>query len=390
MGTGFRVGRVAGVPIRVNWSVLVIFALIAFGLAAGNFPAAYPGYPRWAYVFAGLGAAVVFLAGLLAHELSHAIVATRNGLQVEQITLWMLGGVAELRGEARDPGAEVRIAGVGPLVSLLLGVAFGAIATGIWLGGGTGLVRGVFVWLAVINLALAVFNVLPAAPLDGGRLLRAVLWKRLGDRTRAANIAVQAGRVLGAALIVFGLLELLVGRGVGGLWLALLGWFMLGAAGAEGRQTRTLSALAGIRVGDIMSTRPQTVPPGTSVAEFVDHHLMRFRHTAFPLTDNGSPVGLVTLDRVRQVPLERRGTTRLSEVACPADQLTLTTPQERVNELLPRLNECAEGRALVIEEDHLVGIVSPSDISRAVEHQTLRDGSETGWGGPGLRQPPAR
>ncbi|BCB91893.1 site-2 protease family protein [Phytohabitans suffuscus] len=382
MSGSLRVGRVAGVPVALNWSVVVIFVLIAAGLAAGNFPAAYPGDPAWAYAVAGLAAAIVFLAGLLAHEVSHAIVASRNGLRVERITLWMLGGVAEIRGEARNPGMEVRIAGIGPLVSLLQGVAFAAVAAGIWLAGGTGLVRGVFAWLALINVALAVFNVLPAAPLDGGRLLRAVLWKRFGDRTRAAIAAARAGRVLGAALIALGLLALLLRGTIGGLWFLLLGWFMLAAASAEERQTRTVAALSGIRVGDIMSTRPQTVPPGMSVADFVDHHIMNSRHTTFPLTDDGSPVGLVTLDRVRQVPRERRGDTSLREVACPADQLTLTTPGERVNELLPRLNGCSDGRALVVEEDHLVGIVSPSDINRAMEHQTLR--RDGGLGAEGI------
>ncbi|MFC0531951.1 site-2 protease family protein [Phytohabitans kaempferiae] len=370
MRGSFRVGRIAGVPIRVNWSVLVIFVLITVGLAAGSLPAGYPGHPRWAYAVAGLCAATVFFAGLLAHELSHAIVAKRNGLEVKQITLWLLGGIAEIRGEARDPGTEARIAGIGPLVSLLIGVVFGAVAIAIRMGG-TGLVGGVFVWLAVINLALAVFNVLPAAPLDGGRLLRAGLWKLLGDKTRAAIAAARAGRILGAALIALGFLELFLRGYLGGLWLALLGWFVLGAAGAEEAQTRVTGALSGVRVGDVMSARPQTVAPDVSVAEFVDDVLMRHRHTAFPVTDQGRPVGMVTLDRVRQVPLEQRGYTRLSDVSCPADQLTLTTPQEPVNDLLPRLNGCADGRALVVEDDRLVGIVSPRDISRAVEHLNL-------------------
>jgi Zn-dependent protease/CBS domain-containing protein len=369
----FRLGRVAGVPIGVNWSVLVIFALIAWGLSAVQFPNAYPGRPGWTYVVAGLGAALVFLLGLLAHEVSHAVVAQRNGLSVNSITLWMFGGVAELRGDARSPGAELRIAGVGPLVSLLIGVVFGIIAAGVAVVYGTGLAFGAFAWLAGINVALAIFNVLPAAPLDGGRLLRAALWKWRGDRTWAAVIAARAGRIFGVILIVLGLVQFLVGAGVGGLWLALIGWFLVGAATAEEQQARVGDALSGVRVGDVMTAHPQTIAPDISVADFVDRHLLAHRHSAFPLTDGDRPVGLVTLDRVRQVPYERRSSLRISDVACPPEDLVLTAPDEPLTELLPRLADCADGRALAVEDGRLVGIISPSDISRAVQQGTLRN-----------------
>ncbi|TDB97914.1 site-2 protease family protein, partial [Micromonospora fluostatini] len=197
MRASFRIGRVAGVPVGVNWSVLVIFALIAWALSASQFPQVYPGRPGWAYLLAGLSAAVVFFLGLLAHEVSHAVVAKRNGLAVEGITLWLFGGVAELRGEAKDPGAELRIAGVGPLVSLLLGLFFGGIALAVAVTGERGLLLGALSWLAGINVLLAVFNILPAAPLDGGRLLRAAVWKATGDRTKGSVVAARAGWVLG-------------------------------------------------------------------------------------------------------------------------------------------------------------------------------------------------
>ena len=368
MRANFRIGTIAGVPVGVNWSVLVIFALIAWGLAAGQLPRAYPGHSALAYAAAGLGAAVVFFVGLLAHEVSHAIVAKRNGLSVQGITLWMFGGVAELRGEARNPGAELRIAGIGPLVSLLLGLAFGAVAMAIALIGNRGLVFGAFAWLAGINIALAIFNVLPAAPLDGGRLLRAALWKWRGDRTWAAVVAARAGRILAVALIAFGLWQFLVGAAVGALWLALIGWFLLGAAGAEERQARVGEALAGVRVRDVMTAEPQTVAANVNVGDFIDHYLFAYRHSAFPLTDDcGRPVGLVTLDRVRQVPGDRRAMTSLRDVACRPDEIVLAAPDEPLNDLLPRLSQCADGRALVVDEDRLVGIVSPSDISRAAQ-----------------------
>lgn len=371
MRASFRLGTVAGVPIGVNWSVLVIFALIAWGLSAGQLPSAYPGHPGWAYVVTGVAAAVVFFLGLLAHEVSHAVLATRNGLSVQGITLWMFGGVAELRGEARNPGAELRIAGIGPLVSLVIGLVFGGIATAIAAAAGMGLAFGALAWLAAINIALAVFNVLPAAPLDGGRLLRAILWKWRGDRTWAAVVAARAGRVLGAALIAFGVWLFFLGGAVGAVWLALIGWFLIGAAGVEERQARVGVTLSGVPVSEVMSAQPQTVAPDVSVADFIDRYLLTHRHSTFPLTEDGRPVGLVTLDRVRRVPARRRDTTTLRDVACRPDELTLAAPQEQLTDLLPRLSECADGRALVVADDRLIGIVSPSDISRAVQRRSL-------------------
>ncbi|HEY0700394.1 MAG TPA: site-2 protease family protein [Micromonospora sp.] len=373
MKASFRLGRIAGVPVGVNWSVLVIFVLIAWALSASQFPAAYPGHPWWAYALAGVSAAVVFFVGLLAHEVSHSVVAKRNGLPVQGITLWLFGGVSELGGEARSPGAELRIAGVGPLVSMLLGMAFGVLAAGLALAGERGLLFGTFAWLAAINVILAVFNVLPAAPLDGGRLLRAALWKLHGDRNRAAVTAARAGRFLGALLIAFGLWRLFTGAAVGGLWLALIGWFLIGAAGVEERQARLGGTLAGVRVRDVMTPGPQTVTADVTVADFVGHHLFAYRHSALPIVADDRPVGLVTLDRVRQVAAERRDGTRLGDVACRSDELVLADPEEMLVDLLPRLNDCADGRALVVSGGHLVGIVSPSDISRAVQRGSLRE-----------------
>jgi Zn-dependent protease/CBS domain-containing protein len=356
-----RLGRVAGVTIGVNWSVLIIFAVIAWGLAAGRFPASYPGNPTWAYIAAGVGAALVFFAGLLAHEVSHAVLAKRNGVSVEGITLWLFGGVAQLRGEVSGPGAELRVAGVGPLVSLVVGLVFGGIATALDLAGNRGLLFGTFLWLGGINVALAVFNVLPAAPLDGGRLLRAALWKWRGDRVWAAIVAARAGRVLGAALIVLGLSLFLRARAVGELWLALIGWFLFGAAAAEERQAR----LGAVRVDQVMSSEPDSVSPDISVAEFIDGYLPRHHHSAFPLTMDGRPVGLVTTDQVGQVPVERRAGTLLRDVACPPGELALASPQEPLDQLLARLKTCADGRALVVADERLVGIVTPADIARA-------------------------
>jgi Zn-dependent protease/CBS domain-containing protein len=360
------------VPVLVHWSVAVITGLIAWGLAAEALPALDPGRPLWAYVLTGLGAAILFLLALLAHEASHAIVAERAGVPVESITLWLFGGVARLQGEARDPGTELRIAGVGPLVSLLLGGVFYGLTVALAAVGAPDLVVGGFGWLAVINVLLAVFNALPGAPLDGGRLLRAALWKWRGDRTEAAITAARVGRGLGAVLIALGIVQFFLSANASGLWLALIGWFIIGAAGAEEQQTRLDAALHDVRVGQVMTPAPDTVPAHLTVSELIDGYLFARRHSSFPLVDpDGHPVGLVTLARVKQVPADRRGQTRLRDIAYRLDEVPTAVPEDPLTELLPRLTRVADGRALVLDDGRLVGIVTPTDITRAVERSTL-------------------
>jgi Zn-dependent protease len=372
MGGAFPIGRVGGVVVRVHWSVLVIAGLLAWSLSAQVFPVSYPTASTAAVWVAGILAAVVFLLGVLAHELTHAVVARRNGVPVEDITLWLFGGVARLGAEAPSPGAELRIAGSGPLMSLLLGVGFGVAAGVLDVAGIDGVLVGALAWLAGINLLLAVFNVLPGAPLDGGRLLRAALWKWRGDRLWATIAAARAGRVLGLVLIGLGLWELLALSSYAGLWLALIGWFVLGVAEAEERQARLTGSLAGVRVRDVMTPDPDTAPAGISVAEFVEGHLLQRQHTSFPLLDAaGRPTGLVTTGRIKTLPRSHWAQTPVSAVASPMSEVPVAVPGEPLSDLLPRLDGPTGGRALVFDDGRLVGIVSPLDITRAIERAAL-------------------
>lgn len=365
-------GRIAGVRVGAHWSVLAILVLITAGLAAGRFPDSVPGRSWVAYLAAGLVTGLVFLLSLLAHEVSHAIVARRNGVRVQGITLWLFGGVARLEGEPRSPGAELRIAGVGPAVSLALGAVFfglGASAATVWQGP---LLLEALGWLALINLVLAVFNLVPAAPLDGGRLLRAALWWRGGDQQRAAITAAQAGQFFGVGLIVLGLIQVVL-VGLGGLWMALIGWFLVNAARAEQYQAEQQRALAGVRVTDVMSAHPTSAPSELTVDRFIDDYLMRYRFSAFPLVDDGRLIGLITLNRVRQVPREAQPQTTLLDVACAPEEVPTARPQEALADLLPRMTGCSDGRAVVLDDGAVVGIVSPTDISRSVQVGRLRD-----------------
>ncbi|MGW0826609.1 site-2 protease family protein [Streptomyces sp. NPDC002845] len=365
MGATFSLGRLAGIRIGVHWSVLVIFVLLAAGLAEGRLPAAHPGSSGWLYWIVGLGAAAVFLLSLLAHEISHAVVARRNGVDADEITLWLLGGVARLRSEAPRPGAELRIAGVGPLVSLVLGVLFAILAGGF--GGlyGYGLFVEALAWLAAINILLALFNVLPAAPLDGGRLLRAAVWKWTGDPLRATMVATSAGRILGWLLIVAGLYLLFLGASFSGIWLAIIGWFLIAAATVEGGQAKMRELFAGVPVRRAMTPDPLTVPADATVAEFLDEPTLRYQHSAFPVTADGDvPVGLVTVHRAGAVPSGERHTTTLESVMTPLDELTTAGPDDPLSRVLPDLASSPVRRILVVQDGRLVGIVSSSDISR--------------------------
>jgi Zn-dependent protease/predicted transcriptional regulator len=368
MGQTFSLGRISGIRIGVNWSVLLIVALLAYGLAVGEFPAAAPRHPVAEYVIAALVTAVAYMGSLLAHELAHSLVARRNGLKVEGITLWLLGGVSRLQGEVADPGAEIRVAGVGPLVSLILGGAFLLLAWLLHAAGVGGVVVVAVAWLGGINVLLAVFNVIPAAPLDGGRLLRAVLWRITGDRLKSEVWSARAGQVFGWALVVVAAYLVLVRREYSWLWFALLGWFLISAATAEAQQAMVQSRLRTVAVREIMTPHPVTAPGSATVAWFLDDYLPQHRHSAFPVEDDGGQtVGLVSVRRINGVPVGERGRTTVRDAACPLSDVARATPDESVADVLPRLNECSENRVLVFSDGHLAGIVSPADISRALE-----------------------
>jgi Zn-dependent protease/predicted transcriptional regulator len=369
-----RLGRIAGVDVGVNWTVFVIFLLITLGLAAGRFPQQHPDLEPAAYVVAGLAAGLVFLGSILAHEVSHAVVARRNGVEVDGIVLWLFGGVARLRGEPGDPGAEIRVSGVGPLVSLGLGGAFGVVAVALDGLGAPGITVGVFGWLAAINVVLALFNLVPAAPLDGGRILRGVLWKRRGDRLDASVTAARAGRAFGWLLVVLGLVDFVGGAGGGGLWLVLIGWFLTNAAGAEEHHAQVRHALGDVRVDQVMTHDPVVVPSDLPVSRLIDHHVFSSRFSSFPLVDRtGRPAGLITLNRVKQLPADRRATTTVADIACPLAEVPVARPDESLADVLPRLAGCSDGRALVLDGERLVGIVSPTDVARQLEVADLRD-----------------
>jgi Zn-dependent protease len=379
MDQNIRLGKIAGVPVGINWSILVIFWLLAWELAVLVLPSDHPHQGSAIYWTAGIVTTVLFFASLLAHEVSHSVVAKRNGIGVRRITLWLFGGVSELESEALTPGADFRIAVVGPVTSFVLAGVFGAFALLLHRStGGAGVLVSAVGWLAWINLLLGGFNLIPAAPLDGGRVLRAALWQRSGDRVRAATTAARTGQFFGYFLIVLGVLEFLE-VGLIGLWFVFLGWFLLAAARGEENAAVMRASLADVHVRDIMTPDPTTFASSMTVAELLDDQLHRHRFSSYPLVDPaGRLEGLTTMSRIRHVPPAARRTTRLIDVASPLADLPVSAPGEPIPDLLQRMQASPDGRALVIDGGgRLVGIVSPSDIARFVQLSMLRSQGRT-------------
>ncbi len=374
MTSTFRLGRILGVRVGVNWSVLVIAWLLAWSLASTTLPDQAPGQSEVGYWVAGTLTAVVFLASILAHELGHAYVAGRNGVGVHNITIWMFGGVARLKGPARTAKAELRIALAGPAVSFTIGlsaIGFAALAEALRVGE---LATTALRWLGVINLVLFAFNLLPAAPLDGGRVLSAVLWTRWSDERRAHRSATRAGRWFGTGLVLLGVASFAADDLVGGVWLAILGWFLITAAESEQADSDARGALAGVRVAEVMSRDPIVAPRSLSLDRFIDEYVHHHRYGAYPIVDEQGRVdGIVTLRAIRTIPRESWSRVRLADFATPRTQVVEANPETPVLDVIAAMNvDGGDGRVLVFEGGGLVGIISPSDISRLMERVTVR------------------
>jgi Zn-dependent protease len=364
-----RLGRVAGIELDASWSLLVIVGLITWTLGGVVLPTAAPDAPAVACWVLGIVGAIAFFACLVAHEVAHSLVAQAHGMKVEGITLWMFGGVSRLGAEPPDAATEQRMALAGPLASLTLGAAFTGLAVALSAASMPEVLVAVASWLGTVNLLLAIFNLLPAFPLDGGRVLRAIVWRRTGDLRRATSVATSWGVAVGHGLVAAGVLLALYGFVVSGVWLALIGWIVLNAARTEQARAALHGRLAGVRVDDVMTPDPVTVAADLSVDALVRHYVPLYRCSAFPVVgQGGQPVGLVALSRVRDVPPDRRAATLVGDVAVPLADVVTARPDEALVSLVSRLTPASGRRALVLDaRGMLVGIVTARDLDRALE-----------------------
>lgn len=362
-----RFGRVQGIEIGANWSWFVVFGLIVWSLAVAVFPDSDPGRGDGTYAAMATVAAILFFTSLVLHELGHAIVAKREGMEIAGITLWVFGGVAKFKGMFPSAGAEFRIAVAGPLVSLLIGVACLALGE---FAGLPDVAEAVVTWLGTINIVLLVFNMLPALPLDGGRVLRSILWQTTHDFTRATRLAGSLGRTIGQLMIVGGVMLLFLTGLATGLWLALIGWFLVIAATAEMSLATIRGAFEGLFVRDAMVHEPACVPATQSLRRFVDESFPLSRHAVYPVVDDEAVVGLLPFQSVTRVPAASWPTTEVREVMLSLDRAPKLDADGELADAATELST-GLGRALVVRNGDIVGMISVTDVSRLLELKRL-------------------
>jgi Zn-dependent protease/CBS domain-containing protein len=380
---GFRLGKLLGVEVTLDWSLLIIFFLVVLNLGAGLFPRWHPDWSPLELWGTALGAAVLFFASILAHELSHAVVARAQGIPVNRITLFLFGGMAHLEQEPASPKAEFAMAIVGPITSVLIGVA--GILAGSALSGESlrsamelgdpaaleaafqtmGPVATLLLWLGPINVLLGVFNVIPGFPLDGGRVLRSALWAATGDLVKATRWASGAGQVVAWGLIVLGIFDMFGGAFASGLWLVLIGWFLNQAARMSYQQLIQRRALENVPVARVMRTRLDRVAANLPLESFVRDHLMLTDQRAFPVeSPDGTLMGLVCFNDLKKVPQQDWPHKTVADVMTPTERLSALPPEAAADQALQSLATRGFDQLPVLEGRHLVGIVRRADLMK--------------------------
>jgi Zn-dependent protease/predicted transcriptional regulator len=362
-----RLGKIMGIPVVVHYTLWLVFLLIAWSLAVGYMPRQYPNLGRLTYWVIGIASAIVLFVSVLVHELSHSYIAKKNGLPIARITLFFFGGVSEMTEEPRDPGLEVRMAAAGPLMSFLIaGVLGGFWYLSILLKGPIPVVATLG-YGGLINAALGAFNLLPAFPLDGGRVFRGSLWKRSKNLISATRTATRVSEVFSLLMMVGGFVAIILGDIIDGLWIVVLGWFIKSGAETSLRQTLVGEALVGVTVGDIMTKNVLTVPPDITIQQLVSSYFLVHRHGGYPVLKDGQILGVVTLQGVRSIPQEQRYTETVGQAVAHCERTIMVRPTLTATDALQQMIRQNIGRLLVTENGRLLGIVTRGDVLRAIQ-----------------------
>ncbi len=364
--------RLFGFTVRVDATWLLLAGLIIWTLAAGYFPQVVPGLESRTYWWMALVGLLGLAFSIVVHEFAHSLVARRFNMPIRGITLFIFGGVAEMEDEPTSPKGELLMALAGPATSVVVALLFAGLAWVIGAGALTGEgspppVAVVFAYLAAINALLAVFNMVPAFPLDGGRVLRAALWWWRKDIVWATRIAAAAGSVFGIVLITLGLITALGGNVVGGVWWFVLGLFVQFAASSQMRQQYAMMALSGVPVRRFMRNDPVTVPPSLPLDRLVDDYFYRYFYKSFPVTDGNRLLGSVTLDAVRETDLHRRGLITVDAILQPVSDNNTVSPDEDSAKALRRMQQSGLTRLLVTRDHRLVGVISLRDLMTVLQ-----------------------
>jgi len=371
-GRGMRIGQIGGININIDYSWLVIFAIFIFLLGGSYFPFAAPGFPRGWYWLAAVVTTILFFASVVAHELAHSIVARRSGLPIHTITLFFFGGVSQLEDEPHTPWEEFKMAIAGPLTSLVLAGIFFLIMLLVRPSNARLLTAGLgYLWF--INAALAVFNLLPGFPLDGGRVFRSIVWKATGNLTRATYIASVVGQAFGWLFIIGGIASAFLIRGflLNGVWFAFIGWFLLSAARSSYQQVVLKETLGRVPVQDILNPNVEALSPEMSVEQLVRDYFLRESASAMPVEEEGRLIGIISVEDVQRVPRERWAVTPLRDILRPVTDEQVLHPGDDAWVAMNRMAQTARDRVLVVEPDgHVDGIVTRGAIYRWLQTHT--------------------
>lgn len=365
--------KVAGVQVEIDYSWIIIAILVWWSLSSGYFPNRYPGHSLGSYWIAGAVGTVLFFASVLGHELSHAALANRLHENVSRITLFIFGGMAHMSGEPQTAGDEFKIAAVGPLSSFVFAAIFWIIGRALESVHAPDLWVAVFSYLAFINVALAVFNLLPGFPLDGGRILRAILWRYWSNFRRASAAAADWGNTIAWGLIALGALEIFGGGLVGGIWMIFIGLFLRGAAAASYQSVIMEQILARARVADLMIREPISIAPETSVSDAIDRYFLHYGYTGFPVVRDGRAMGILSLRGVRESPREERANRHVLDIMTPVNENLTIAPTATIADAMHRMADADSGRLLVLDGERLTGLLTRSQIARYVHLRSQLD-----------------
>ena len=375
MRAHIKLGRIFGIAVGLHYSWIVIALLVTLSLRS-QFAAVHPDWSNAVTWTTAIITGLLFFVSILLHELSHAAVAKLRGLPVRAITLFALGGVAQIEKDAADAKTEFWMGIIGPITSAVIGVVCLVLSS--LLGWNladepSGPLAAMFMWLGVINIALAIFNMIPGFPLDGGRVLRAIVWWITGDANRSTRIASVVGQFVAFGFILIGILRFFSGAGFGGLWLAFIGWFLLDAARASGAQVEIAQRLNGVRVGDVMTREFPVVDGNSNLETFVQEHLLPSGHRCFVVLEQGRPAGIITPHEVKTIPRARWPYTTVSDVMRSLESVSTVGPERPVTEALELMGREDVNQVPVVQRGTLAGIISRGHITRLLQTRAELD-----------------
>ncbi len=369
-----NIGRIIGIPVRIHYTLWLVLLLIAWSLAEGYMPQHYPGLGVTTYWAIGIVSAIILFVSVFLHELSHSYIAKKNGLPIARITLFFFGGVSEMSEEPKDAALEVRMAAAGPLTSFLIGAVLGGsyYVTGLASGPATSInpltpVIATLYYAALLNGVLGAFNLIPAFPLDGGRVLRGSLWRRSKNLLSATANATRVSEAISLLMMAIGLFFVVFGDFINGLWIIFLGWFIRSGAETSLRQTRLTESLAGVRVGDIMTKELLSVSPDASVQQLVSDYFLVHPHGGYPVISNGKLLGVVTMSSVRSIPREKREVERVSQAMVPYERTVTVSPTTLAIDALQLMAKNGIGRLVVMDGDKIAGMVTRGDLMKTMK-----------------------